>query len=188
MTTQESLLAAIIADPDDNLARLAYADWCEEGGDFANADFIRSQIADPNLYILANSHDGVTLRWHRGFVCAVICSLLWWIHRGRDYVRLHPIEQVGITDRRPTNVWSYASAGGYWDWQPMPHGHTVPATSESPTSFLPFDIYILVHYPAGRVEPDRFTKRVYFQNEQAAMDALSEACLKWAKQAAASGV
>lgn len=187
MTTQEALLAAILANPDDDLPRYAYADWCEEMGNQARADMIRAQLADPNDN-LTLPFDDAKFRWQRGFVCAVTCPLLWWIHRGRDYVRLHPIEQVVITDRRPTSVWSYASAGGYWDWQPMPHGHTVPATSESPTSFLPFSIYILVHYPADRVEPDRFTKRVHFQNEQAAMDALSEVCLKWARQAAVSGV
>ncbi len=48
MTEGESLLASIIADPDDDDVRLVYADWLEEyGGDAgaARAEFIRVQIA-----------------------------------------------------------------------------------------------------------------------------------------------
>lgn len=47
MSNGEMLLAAILNDPGDDLARLAYADWCEEEGDDARAEFIRCQI---NLY------------------------------------------------------------------------------------------------------------------------------------------
>ena len=47
MTIPDALLAAIIADPDDNLPRLAYADWLEEFGtpsEVARATFIRDQV------------------------------------------------------------------------------------------------------------------------------------------------
>ena len=47
MTEGESLLASVIADPDDDAIRLVYADWLEEyGGDAgaARAEFIRVQI------------------------------------------------------------------------------------------------------------------------------------------------
>src|SRR5688572_25329619 len=46
MTENEALLAAIVADPDDDLPRLAYADWLEENGNEADrdrAEFIRVQ-------------------------------------------------------------------------------------------------------------------------------------------------
>jgi uncharacterized protein (TIGR02996 family) len=39
-----TLLQVIIADPADNLARLAYADFCEEQGDVERATFIRLMI------------------------------------------------------------------------------------------------------------------------------------------------
>src|SRR5262245_45372587 len=58
MVEDEALLRAIVEDPDDDLPRLAYADWLEERGDeaqLARADFIRTQVAlsrmaddDPN--------------------------------------------------------------------------------------------------------------------------------------------
>ncbi len=44
MTDGKSLLAAVIAAPDDDGVRLVYADWLEEHGDLARAEFIRSQI------------------------------------------------------------------------------------------------------------------------------------------------
>ena len=47
MTDGERLLAAVIDAPDDDLPRLAYADWLEERGDAAGrarASFIRLQI------------------------------------------------------------------------------------------------------------------------------------------------
>src|SRR5262245_57198091 len=47
MPTGQNLLAAILADPDDDTVRLAYADWLEEQGDPAQqprAEFIRVQV------------------------------------------------------------------------------------------------------------------------------------------------
>jgi uncharacterized protein (TIGR02996 family) len=44
MGERERLLAAIIADPDDDLPRWVYADWLEEHGEPAYAQFIRVQL------------------------------------------------------------------------------------------------------------------------------------------------
>ena len=48
MSDRESFLAAIIADPDDDGARLVYADWLEEQGD-EQAELIRAQIEQERL-------------------------------------------------------------------------------------------------------------------------------------------
>ena len=40
----EALLAAVIDRPDDDTPRLVYADWCDDHGDPARAEFIRTQI------------------------------------------------------------------------------------------------------------------------------------------------
>ena len=45
MTEREALLAAVVADPDADLPRLVYADWCDQNGDPARAEFIRVQCA-----------------------------------------------------------------------------------------------------------------------------------------------
>ncbi len=44
MTDRESLLHAIAASPDDDALRLVYADWLEEHGDSARAEFVRVQV------------------------------------------------------------------------------------------------------------------------------------------------
>ena len=44
MTTEDALLAAIAATPDDDLPRLVYADWLDENGRPIRAEFIRLQI------------------------------------------------------------------------------------------------------------------------------------------------
>lgn len=44
MTGLDALLQAILADPADDFARLAYADLCEERGDGDRAEFIRVQL------------------------------------------------------------------------------------------------------------------------------------------------
>src|SRR5690349_19107223 len=41
---QAALLAAIVANPDDDTARLVYADWLQEHGDEEQAQFIRASI------------------------------------------------------------------------------------------------------------------------------------------------
>lgn len=44
MTEQQAFEAAIRANPDDDLARLVYADWLEENGNTERAEFIRVQV------------------------------------------------------------------------------------------------------------------------------------------------
>lgn len=48
MSDRDTFLRAIIAAPDDDGPRLVYADWLEEHGDTARAEFIRVQIALAN--------------------------------------------------------------------------------------------------------------------------------------------
>jgi uncharacterized protein (TIGR02996 family) len=43
VTERESLLAAIIAQPDEDTVRLAFADWLDEHGEHARAEFVRVQ-------------------------------------------------------------------------------------------------------------------------------------------------
>src|SRR5438270_1476016 len=45
MPTAADFLMAILADPDADAPRLAYADWLEDDGDADRAEFIRVQCA-----------------------------------------------------------------------------------------------------------------------------------------------
>lgn len=49
MRERDALLAAIHDDPDDDLPRLAHADWLEEHGELARARFVRVQIERARL-------------------------------------------------------------------------------------------------------------------------------------------
>jgi uncharacterized protein (TIGR02996 family) len=46
---QAALLAAVVAEPDDDTPRLVYADWLQENGDEEQARFIRESIACARL-------------------------------------------------------------------------------------------------------------------------------------------
>jgi uncharacterized protein (TIGR02996 family) len=52
---QRALLAAIVADPSDDTARLAFADCIEEHGNSARAEFIRLQVQAERLHPNANA-------------------------------------------------------------------------------------------------------------------------------------
>jgi len=45
MTEREALLRAVCENPDDDTPRLVFADWLEEHGEEARAEFIRVQIS-----------------------------------------------------------------------------------------------------------------------------------------------
>jgi uncharacterized protein (TIGR02996 family) len=46
---EDALLAAIVAHPDEDTPRLAFADWLDEHGDADRAAFIRLQIREPHI-------------------------------------------------------------------------------------------------------------------------------------------
>lgn len=54
MSDEDALIAAIIANPDEDTPRLVYADWLEEHGDAGRGEFIRLQCRnaarDPDQY------------------------------------------------------------------------------------------------------------------------------------------
>ena len=71
MTDEHAILAAIAADPEDDTARLAYADFVEENGEPDRAAFIRNQVelarlksGDPALYHLVKQNN----RFHYEYV------------------------------------------------------------------------------------------------------------------------
>jgi uncharacterized protein (TIGR02996 family) len=59
---QRALLAAIVADPGDDTARLAYADCIEEHGNSARAEFIRLQVQAERLHPNSNARAALEAR------------------------------------------------------------------------------------------------------------------------------
>jgi uncharacterized protein (TIGR02996 family) len=65
MSTEEGLLRAICAEPDDDGLRLIYADWLEDRGDedsLARAEFIRVQVALASMTTADPQRDELELR------------------------------------------------------------------------------------------------------------------------------
>ena len=60
MTTSESLLAAVLSNPADDLPRLVYADYLEENGEPERAEFIRVQVEMAKVQAWQVTHNGGT--------------------------------------------------------------------------------------------------------------------------------
>ena len=56
MNDADALLRAILANPDDDLPRLVYADWLEEHGESERAEFIRVQCELAGMDISEHAH------------------------------------------------------------------------------------------------------------------------------------
>ncbi len=114
---REALIAAILEDPDDDLPRLAYADWCEENGDDARADFIRVQIERTRLPSWDGRQGGLAARerrllsrhgrawapagpclvwFRRGFVERVSASMRTLLAVGDELDAGHPVQDVDV--------------------------------------------------------------------------------------------
>ncbi len=118
-----ALLKSVLASPDDDLPRLVYADWLDEHGDSARAEFIRTQIElaklpdhDPRFRALEDrEHDllsdhepgwigeeATRLReweWRRGFIESVSGEMVAF--QNLDSLRRsgHPVRQVHCSGR-----------------------------------------------------------------------------------------
>jgi len=121
----DALLAEIIAHPEEDTPRLAYADCLEEQGADWYAQFIRDQIAgvpravlrsavvpleplvglvvgmdrDAGLGTVVTGRGSVVFR--RGFADEVTCAAADWLRHGLDVRRLHPIVRVNLTTWYP---------------------------------------------------------------------------------------
>lgn len=194
-----AILQAILVDPDDDLPRLAYADWCEENGQAERAKFIRSGLAGQTHQCLSwsassrpagNRHprdvwpaswwsaqdglpQGPEYVWRRGFIDAVICRESEWLEHGPAIVRIHPIQRVEFSNKDPLLPEDACA------WMT-----TVSKSGNSGRDHL--DERLFAHLCRGReTEYGRsffqlLLVRFYDSDEEARAD-LSSACLRWAR-------
>lgn len=140
-----ALLRAVCDGPDDDLPRLAYADWCEENGEEARANVIRHGVARPDRTFTCEEDGDVGLFcgddyglcqtcWEtqdaglpaaflqrryvlrRGFVEVVRAPLAVLLEHGKELRRLHPIRRMEASDRRPDRAES-----NLWYWYAGDH-------------------------------------------------------------------
>jgi len=119
MTHDEAFLQAILESPEDDTPRLVYADWLDEHGDPARAEFIRLQcriedtsLDDPSLPDLlgracrlhiahANEWLGELRRWlvrwtfHRGFLDEIVLSSTAYLE-GQPLARPATVRRVAV--------------------------------------------------------------------------------------------
>lgn len=227
----EILMAAILDNPADDLARLAFADWLEEGGQSDRVEFIRAQMevaatgvydcphkkkpsdaccgfcdfcrpaavawqlrnrlsilayAGPTLFpfVCSTYHwridryyssEHITLYLERGFVEAVRCPIAGWLAHGPAIVRIHPVARVEIIDRVPTRG-TYGPSGTdqVWGWAYFANYYG-PVMGWG----LPVCLFSLLPYDACHNARPMISR--CYPAEAAACDALSTACLVWAK-------
>lgn len=108
----EAFLNAILETPEDDLPRLAYADYLDECGDAARAEFIRVQIVlaggadnsalDARQNELQRDHPEWRLpirgiqRFHRGFVEAMATTADWLISSELPILLSAPVRELRI--------------------------------------------------------------------------------------------
>lgn len=175
-TTLDAILLAVLADPQDDVPRLIYADALDEAGRSNYAEFIRVQCAlagahcepdcgcedcrrrhalrrrERELAAVWDTPPGWTWVISRGFVAEVHCTLTDWIAHGPVAVRRQPVERVAVTD--------YGAHCYYHD--PAPHqGAWIQKPGHPP-----------------------FNVRGRFDTREEFAEAIGEEALQWAKRQA----
>lgn len=135
MTDADKFLAAIVADPEDDVPRLVFADWLEEHGDADRAEFIRLQCSLVRDELARNEGGRIEARvaellkthgerwklpdlpgvqtFHRGFVEELKISAADFLRHAERIGRGAP-----VTDLWPTAAEYYTSALAVVPWLP----------------------------------------------------------------------
>lgn len=120
-------------------------------------------VAEPEGYVAL----GLAL-YRRGFIDEVTCRLDEWREYGPALSLGQPLKKVAVADKGPTL---------HFDSSYNRYAYAIEDFPDAPPWRLPS--WLADHFP---VRP----ARLCFMTEQAALDALSAACLGWAKGQAAS--
>ncbi len=121
--------------------------------------------------VVANLDDPHETAWkfRRGFVSEIRCTLTDWLEQGKAICAAQPIERVECPDRETNG----AGKGGRW-WSRADFDNSL-----GPSWWLPQSLFVLLPYNSETTAYPS-TNRHYL-TEEAARDALSVACIKWAR-------
>ena len=137
---------------------------------------------DPTTYRGRYLIPGWKFTLHRGFISNVTCPLRQWVEYGSTVVRVMPVTRVEASDREPT-------IDGVEPWPGwLREGTGFPAAGISEKTTVPDVLFGLLPRPEPRgcVNPPgngSRSFRPYFNNQEAA-DALSAACVRYARERA----
>jgi uncharacterized protein (TIGR02996 family) len=123
-------------------------------------------------------HGGWEWKYRRGFVAEVACATADWLRYGPALVRAQPLERVRLADREPTRYGNQGlmhPPGPRWLWFVAPLSGEIIYPPRHPAE-IPRSIWTVYAelYHAEDLEWEHPT-------EEAAWDALSRACLAWAR-------
>lgn len=200
MSDRDALLRTILADPADDTARLVYADWLEENGEEERGHYIRfgldygyhrgmeSDGSTGNEWeravdvwppidwpdsmhtifrLTPEDRRGVSWVWRRGFVESVSLPLAEFRTQVPNLFAAHPVTDVRLNDREPLGIRGVPSVA----WLVDGFGPD--------RSMLPRELFH--ELGEGILGNDNSTMLMSFPTRQAAMDALSRACVAWAR-------
>lgn len=195
VTDGAALVRRVIADPGDDLLRLIYADWLEEAGEQERAAFIRHQVEASGLSAVTPSTAGHVSQWRRewalpgsisgqwptncggwewrrGFPEIWHCPFHLWAAHGAALAESNPISRVVLTDRQPQG----SPRERKWTWY---RDHTGWLQRPEDECVLPGVLF-------DRMEEDALDFAMFdharcYSTREAALLALSEACLQYAR-------
>lgn len=163
---QRALLNGIITNPNDNVARLVYADWLEENGQVNDAIRIRKHVETSFRYVSYPPRDvAERIVWRRGFMQKIFCTMAQFLKHGPLICSLHPIMRVVITDKEPVQIAGLGMIEFVWVFF---------AELEDQSHVLP-----------NQLSQDQLF-RVPFKSVSDANEWLSARCIAWARERAAA--
>jgi uncharacterized protein (TIGR02996 family) len=117
MSDGEALLRTILLCPEDDTARLVFADWLDENGQPHRAECIRAQIAyaqdgkwtpaagvriaEEKQWFGFPRECCSDCKWWRGFVWKIHLLTVDFFKHAEAIFAAHPVASVVLTDRRP---------------------------------------------------------------------------------------
>lgn len=115
------------------------------------------------------------VRFRRGFVETVRCPLAAWNAHGPAIVRAHPVQRVELTDRKPLRIDSRLGVTPRVGWR-VDDGGWATGDAEEDACLLPGAIFARLSAPENKL-----TLSANYPDGEAALLALSDALLTWAK-------
>jgi uncharacterized protein (TIGR02996 family) len=178
-----ALHRAILEEPDDDVPRLALADWYERNGKRTRGELLRDAVVNREVMRgpLPGPFDGRAV-FRRGFVEAAILDVETLLTHIAEIFGDHPITHVEFVDLDPE---SDLFGTGTWGWIT---GFTSPDDVDVDLALTDHDLAALPDLLADAVEGwdatgPAFTGKVYATKDEAIED-LSRATVRVGREAA----
>lgn len=156
MTDGTLLLAAILAQPDEDTPRLVYADWLQENGQGERAEFIRVQVEYARIHAHVAAHnDDACETCRRGFYLSDLLTTKFRVPRSAPapFATDDPWHLLGLeTD--------YIGPRREWDW----YRGFVEAVRFSAADWLKFADAILAAHPVREVMMTTWPNYFYYDD------------------------